>query len=143
MHFLTLISCKILQQKNQQMYKLLAYQVTLQQRHQIVENIKVLKILLPEILVFSLVSPIGPAETLIQYVLTKTTGPISMFFTTYNLTAIIMTVYYIFGNYKRTRISPLTNISKYGKLIASPLGTGLPTYMSQDKYFKDLQNQWN
>uniref|UniRef100_A0AC34F0L2 Uncharacterized protein n=1 Tax=Panagrolaimus sp. ES5 TaxID=591445 RepID=A0AC34F0L2_9BILA len=124
------------------MYKLLAYQVTLQQRHQIVENIKVLKILWPSILVFSIISPIGPAETLIQYVFTKTTGPIGMFFTTYNLTAIIMTGLIVYGNYKRTRIFPFAKTPKQEQLVVSPLGAGLPTHMSQDKYFKDLRNQW-
>uniref|UniRef100_A0AC34EZZ7 Uncharacterized protein n=1 Tax=Panagrolaimus sp. ES5 TaxID=591445 RepID=A0AC34EZZ7_9BILA len=62
------------------MYKLLAYQVTLQQRHQIVENIKVLKILWPTILVFSIISPIGPAATVIFTLVTNGgVGPIGLF----------------------------------------------------------------
>ena len=40
LHILTIVICKILHMKNQQMYRLLVYRVTLKRRYQVRENKK-------------------------------------------------------------------------------------------------------
>uniref|UniRef100_A0A914P8J7 Uncharacterized protein n=1 Tax=Panagrolaimus davidi TaxID=227884 RepID=A0A914P8J7_9BILA len=126
------------------MYKLLAYQITLQQRHQIVENIKVLSTLWPTILVYSVIAPIGPAATWINTQTTNNLGSIGLFHITYNLTPIIMAFYFkYFNEKKRTEVFPSDSVAKERQLVKSPFGASLPTHVSQEIYFNDLKNQWN
>uniref|UniRef100_A0AC35FX87 Uncharacterized protein n=1 Tax=Panagrolaimus sp. PS1159 TaxID=55785 RepID=A0AC35FX87_9BILA len=125
------------------MYKRLAYQCSLQQRHQIVENIKILSVLWPTILVFSVISPIGPAATLIFTLITNNVGSIGLFHITYNIAPIIMAFYCKFSSVRKNEIFPSESVIKENHLVISPLGTALPTHVSQENYFKDLRNQWN
>uniref|UniRef100_A0A914P0C3 Uncharacterized protein n=1 Tax=Panagrolaimus davidi TaxID=227884 RepID=A0A914P0C3_9BILA len=78
------------------MYKRLAYQCSLQQRHQ-----------------------------------------------TYNIAPIIMAFYCKFSSVHKNEIFPTESVIKENHLVISPLGTALPTHVSQENYFKDLRNQWN
>uniref|UniRef100_A0AC34F043 G protein-coupled receptor n=1 Tax=Panagrolaimus sp. ES5 TaxID=591445 RepID=A0AC34F043_9BILA len=125
------------------MYKLLAYQITLQQRHQIVENIKVLSTLWPTILVFSVIAPIGPAATWLIAFTTNTVGSVGMFHITYNVTPIIMAFFCKYHKQKSSEVFPTDSVAKEMHLVKSPFGASLPTHVSQEIYFNDLRNQWN
>uniref|UniRef100_A0AC35GRK5 Gustatory receptor n=1 Tax=Panagrolaimus sp. PS1159 TaxID=55785 RepID=A0AC35GRK5_9BILA len=139
-HFLTLIMAKVLHSKNQTMYDLLAYRVTLKTRYQVVENVKVLRYFAPTIVLFTVIPPIGVFSTLMYTFITNGVAPSSLFLLTYNPAYALILLYHIMIILKSKRIQPFsmqTNIA-----VISSLGKSLPTIQTTEGYFKDLRQQW-
>uniref|UniRef100_A0AC35EWY4 Uncharacterized protein n=1 Tax=Panagrolaimus sp. PS1159 TaxID=55785 RepID=A0AC35EWY4_9BILA len=124
------------------MYKLLAYRVSLKGRHQIFENLKVLKILWPTIVFFTIVAPIGVMLAVSYNITFEQQSPGGLFFLTYNPAFIMIFLYLLKNRLKPRKVIPYSIHTDHLPVI-SAMGQRLPTSCSTDAYFKDLQKQWN
>uniref|UniRef100_A0A914QGM0 Uncharacterized protein n=1 Tax=Panagrolaimus davidi TaxID=227884 RepID=A0A914QGM0_9BILA len=117
------------------MYKVTAYKVTLKKRHQIVENVKVLAFAFPSILIYTLLAPMGAIITIIAMSLKFSSLPPSIGHIFSNLPHIIICIRLILINRKSEKHGPV-------KVVKNALGKSLPVVLTNDKYFKDLKQQW-
>uniref|UniRef100_A0AC35GW32 G protein-coupled receptor n=1 Tax=Panagrolaimus sp. PS1159 TaxID=55785 RepID=A0AC35GW32_9BILA len=141
LHILIIVIAKILSIRNRKMYNLLAYRVSLRQRYQIVENIKILVILWPKIVIFTVVGPLGVIAAATYNFSTGGVAPTCLFLITYNL-AFILILMYKMKNIVKIK-SRIVSIGEKKSQVISPLGQKLPIYVTTDTYFVSLQQQWN
>uniref|UniRef100_A0AC35F7Z3 Uncharacterized protein n=1 Tax=Panagrolaimus sp. PS1159 TaxID=55785 RepID=A0AC35F7Z3_9BILA len=119
------------------MYKITAYRITLRQRYQILENIKVLRCLFPAILLHTLISPLGSIILIINsfYPFIKISAATMYIF--YNLALLLICLRHFYIFYKNDE-----NQEDETSTVENALGKRIPTSFSSEHYFKNLQQHW-
>uniref|UniRef100_A0AC35F8N1 Uncharacterized protein n=1 Tax=Panagrolaimus sp. PS1159 TaxID=55785 RepID=A0AC35F8N1_9BILA len=138
-HFITFILCPVLYFLNQRMYKLFAYQINLQSRHQIFENIKVLKFIFPPILIYTILAPSGSALRLTTPQEFYNNVPYCSYLIFYNLGFLLIMIQQIFENRENTVFAKSATVAT----VTNAFGKQLPAVLTNDRYFQDLKQQWH
>uniref|UniRef100_A0AC35F2T9 Uncharacterized protein n=1 Tax=Panagrolaimus sp. PS1159 TaxID=55785 RepID=A0AC35F2T9_9BILA len=137
-HIITLFTCIILHYLNTKLFKASAYRVSLEGRHQMVENVKVLKFMFPFILIYAIIAPFGALTTIIGFTYNLNI-PYCFFHIFNNLPHLIICIRFSFVNSRKLNTSKIMAIS----VVENAMGKHLPVTQDSDKYFLSLQKQWN
>uniref|UniRef100_A0A914QNN6 Uncharacterized protein n=1 Tax=Panagrolaimus davidi TaxID=227884 RepID=A0A914QNN6_9BILA len=117
------------------MYKIKAYRASLKHRHQILENVKVLKYLFPTIFIHTLVSPLGSIIAIVDSIVDFMDFTPATMFIFYNLAILLICIRHIFVQQSNSKTTNVT-------VVKNALGKSLPKMFTTDNYFQDLQHQW-
>uniref|UniRef100_A0A7E4VI57 7TM_GPCR_Srx domain-containing protein n=1 Tax=Panagrellus redivivus TaxID=6233 RepID=A0A7E4VI57_PANRE len=149
---LTFIIVIVLYKRNKKLNHILAYQSTLTQRYQIIENIKILRVLKPYIIVNCFVGPIGPIISLFRYY-TPTAHPYAMYHSTVVLSIFIAVIIGFCRCRGRRRVNRIESkkVAPSGAYVVhsddieevrNVMGLGVPGRVTSTKHFAELRNAW-
>ncbi|KAE9549243.1 hypothetical protein FO519_007552 [Halicephalobus sp. NKZ332] len=146
-NFLTLVLLWILDKRNKKMKKLITEKYNLTTRYQVIENIRILLIVRPYIILMTCVTIMAPIANRLALVITgRLQASIALFYLFYNIYFIICSIIYFKTRFKMFSTVESAGLSGEVKdrkpVVVTVLGEKLPGTRTMDEHFIQLKVEW-